>query len=334
MNVPHFETEKLIELNEDGFYKYSSIENHYSTKYTNKIPAEIKDAPWVSSVKLDGANLSLYFQPNKPMLVGKRSGWIQQADEHHEAAENFYNVWTVLEKYTDILNYFQKLADGTGNTYRLFGELYGNGVQKRIMYGPEKYIKIFDVVINDIMLSPFDFDHFVDNANNDFVGDRIIFDNFFVEHTYHANLVEALSVDVEKPGIEGIVVKPYYDDVWLYGNERLIIKKKSSLFADAAKEKIGGKINNFDPAQMALSENFKRYITENRMLDLFSKHGEMQDIKQMGEYIKLFLEDAKADFIKENDISGLDAETQKAMFNIGSMAANMLRNHIKSTARI
>lgn len=322
------------ELNKDGFLKFDSIENHYNIKYLNKIPQNIKDGPWVSSEKLDGANLSIYITPYSPIKVGKRSGWIQRKDEHHETDENFFDVWNVLTKYQSILDYFQSQVDASGITIRFFAELYGSGVQKRINYGEEKYIKVFDVMVGDVLLSPFDFDHFVDNSNNNYNCARAFFDDFFVEHTYHQNLMEALAVDVEKPGTEGIVLKPANVVPYLYGNDRIIIKKKSSLFADIAKEKIGGAILRFNPEQVALSENFKRYITQNRMYDLFSKHGEMQDIKQMGTYIKLLLEDAKADFIKDNDISGLDADTQKALFNIGSMAANMLRDHIKSNAKI
>lgn len=320
-------TDKILELNKDGFYKYNSIENHYSTKYTNKIPQEIKDASWVSSIKYDGANLSIYIQPDQPLKIGKRSGWITED-------ENFFDVWNVLKKYQGVIDYFQNFVNESGCTIRFFAELYGSGIQKRIDYGTDKYIKVYDVMVGDYMAPPVYFIEFVRQHSVFAPVDTEEFCNFFVEMKYHENLVAALSIDVEKDGIEGIVIKPYADTVYLYGNDRLIIKKKSSIFADIAKEKIGGKIQDFNPEQMALADEFKRYVTQNRMLDLFSKHGEMTDIKQMGAYIKLLLADARVDFEKENDISNLDSDTKKIIFNIGSMAANMLRDHIKSTVRI
>lgn len=309
-----------FELNKDGFVKYNSIENHYNVKFLNKIPQDIKDSAWISMEKLDGANLSLYFQPNQPMKVGKRSGWVTED-------ENFFDVWNVLKKYEKETIYFQEFVNTTGKTLRLYGELYGSGVQKRCMYGPEKYIKIFDLAIDDVLQSPqkyawFCADH--EEATN----------TFFSDFTYHLNLMEALAIDVEKDNFEGVVLRPYKDVVYLYGNDRLILKKKSIKFSDIAEDKISGKLKNFNPEHVALSEEFKRYITPNRMLDLFSKHGEITDIKQMGTYIKLFLEDAKEDYLKTHSIDGLDQDTTKAIFNIGSMAANMLRDHLKSEAKI
>lgn len=316
-----------LELNKDGFVKYNSIENHYNVKYLNKIPQEIKDGAWISMEKLDGANISLYFRPNEPMKVGKRSGWIQGVDAHHETAENFFDVWNVLKKYETETKYFQALANSTGQTIRLYGELYGSGVQKRCNYGPEKYIKIFDLAIDEVLQSPRKYAEFCmthEEPTN----------TFFADFTYHLNLMEALQIDVEKDNYEGVVLKPFRDTVYLYGNDRLIIKKKSIKFSDIAEDKISGKLKNFNPEHVALSEEFKRYITPNRMLDLFSKHGPITDIKQMGTYIKLFLEDAKEDYLKTHSIEGLDQDTTKAIFNIGSMAANMLRDHLKSDAKI
>lgn len=323
-----------LELNKDGFYKYNSIENHYNVKYLNKIPQEVKDAKWVTSEKLDGSNLSLYFTPNQPMKVGKRSGWIPEG-------ENFYDAEKLVmgpnAAYSDILDYFQEFVNKYEYTIRFYAELYGQGVQKRCNYGPSKYVKVFDIVVNDYILPPKDFIPFVESHSDIFAldkGTKERLKSFFTEYKIYPNLVEALAEDVEKDDYEGIVLKPYQETVWLFGTDRLILKKKSVKFSDIAEEKITGKIKNFDPAQLALSEEFKRYITKNRMLDLFSKHGEMQDIKEMGKYIKLFMEDAKEDYLKTHNIDGLDQDTVKSIFNVGSMAANMLREHIQSNAKI
>lgn len=73
---------------------------------------------------------------------------------------------------------------------------------------------------------------------------------------------------------------------------------------------------------------FKSYITENRLLSVFSKEGQIQSPKEIGKYIKLLLTDAQDDFLKDNDISHLDKQQQKDVFNVGSLIANMLKSYL------
>ena len=129
------------------FTKYASIENHYQIKFLNKIPQEIKEQQWSADEKIDGSNLTIMFNPEGERFVGKRSGWLEEG-------ESFFDVWNVLKKYEPQLNAMKMQAQALNQTIKLRGELYGTGVQKRLDYGPEKYIKIFDIEINGELLSP------------------------------------------------------------------------------------------------------------------------------------------------------------------------------------
>ena len=68
------------------------------------------------------------------------------------------------------------------------------------------------------------------------------------------------------------------------------------------------------------------------MLDTFSKHGEIQTPKDIGKYIKLILEDAKEDFLKDYNINelviDLDKNKEKAIFNVGSRIVNLLKSKL------
>jgi hypothetical protein len=59
---------------------------------------------------------------------------------------------------------------------------------------------------------------------------------------------------------------------------------------------------------------FLPYINENRVLSVFSKEGEIQRPEQIGQYIKLVMEDAKEDFELENDLSNTDIGKMNDVF--------------------
>lgn len=309
-----------------NFKKYNSLENHYNGKYLNKIPNDWKNVRYCGTEKLDGANLSLFFEPNQPMKYGKRSNWINEG-------EDFFNIQNVLPNYASEILYFRVLADNLGKSIRVYAELYGEGINGRIHYGNGKYIKAYDVMIDEKWLTQDEVDKLI-------VESKGILDNFFVKPIVFNNLIEALSYDVEshkycnylgndRP-IEGIVIRPYDDIFSFHTGERFIIKKKSIAFADQMKVK-SDKAKEFSPEMLNAAEEFKRYITKNRMIDLFSKHGPIQEANQMGNYIKLFIEDAKIDYLKEHSLDGIEEKDQKVIFNVGRVVADMLRESMGGT---
>jgi len=98
------------------------------------------DDVFVLQEKVDGANIQLLFQPGKPLQVGRRTGWLREG-------ENFFNVWDTLKAYKEDLSRLQAHVDETHETWRLFGEIYGPKIQRRIPYCDESRICLFDVTL-------------------------------------------------------------------------------------------------------------------------------------------------------------------------------------------
>lgn len=122
---------------------------------------------------------------------------------------------------------------------------------------------------------------------------------------------------------EGVVIQPLNEPL-TWGDSVFRIKKKCASFND-------GSTKNRKPKEPIPSEvqqlrvEFMGLLNENRLLDLFSKEGQITDQKQIGKYIGLLLEDAKADF---HDITGLPKKHQKHIINHGSMIVPMLQKYL------
>lgn len=303
------------------FTKYNSIENHYNVRFLSKIPQELKNIQYVVSEKIDGANFTVLIRPNEPMIFGRRSDWLSED-------ENFFDYKNVIKKYEDQFNHLQILANNSGTIYKLVGELYGSGIQKRINYGSEKYLKFFELYVNDHQCSP----HLI---QYEYIQNKGL--TFFCDYTkVYNDLFSALEHDVEGQNIEGVIIRPYETNETLSSGEKLIIKKKSKVFADKENKSIVGKIQKFNSKALEYNNIFRGYINKNRMFDMFGKVGApIQDMKEMGKYILLIMEDAKADFNKDNpELEGVDAKELKVVYNVGSDIATMLREYLNENVKI
>ena len=152
-------------------------------------------------------------------------------------------------------------------------------------------------------------------------------------------LEEALAVGVEtlqmagSNGSEGVVIQPYSKVLRMYNGERLILKKKSAKFEDKQDKSEDQKAQPKEKDIIYdLNKVFRGYITKNRVLDTFAKYGQIQEPKQIGEYIGLVLDDAKADFLKDHDLKTLvpdmEKKREKDLFNVGSTIVNILKEYL------
>ena len=308
------------------FKKYSSIENSYRAKHIMKALEwypELKDCKYSIREKIDGSNLQIFFEPGKEYKVGKRSKFL-------EDGENFYEVWDVLNKYQAELSQIQYFVDQNNFTVRLFGEIYGQGVQKRVNYGDSKYYAIFDVEINGVMQTQASFEVFCADLGIDHLLVPLL--------GYANNLQEALDFNVDFDSrvlnnkdnpAEGVVIKPYEKEFNMGNDQRFVLKKKSDRFNDKMKSKNTAKLAEEASHIIQAKSVFQGYINENRVLDIFSKHGEIQDMKDFGKYIKLTIDDAVEDFIKDYDISQFDKKELKKIYSSGGKyAAGILKRYV------
>jgi len=307
------------------FKKYNSIENSYRAKHILKALEwypELKDCKYSIREKIDGSNLQLYFAPGQPMKVGKRSAFLSEG-------ENFFDVWNTLKKYQKEIDAIQTEVENSGLPVRIFGELYGTGIQKRVDYGPDKYLAFFDVEVDGEMWSQHGFERLMEELG---------ITNLAPLLGYANNLEEALGFNVdfdskilgkENNPSEGIVIKPYYKDYKMGNGSRFLLKKKADSFAEKMNVKPGKKVQEEAARVIKAKSEFVSYINENRLQGIFSKHGEIQDMDQFGRYIQLLLADAKEDFLKDYDVVELSEKELKNVFKSGGKyAANLIKAHV------
>ena len=303
------------------FVKYRSLENTYRSKFIasflNQFP-ELATAQYQITEKIHGANVSVSFVPGQPWKLGKRTSFLQ-------AGENFYNIWEVVENYREYLDGLQELVEHDSVTMTLYGELYGPKVQKGVNYGATRRIAFFDLVIDGEMLPPIDFTRaFQDHADLtvpiiDIVDGLEAALGYDVEFNSHINPEEGNIC-------EGIVIKPlrqvYYDKRGCW----FCLKKKNEKFGQKVKEK---KVSPEDPELARLNVAFRNYLTDNRLQGVFSKYGEIEEPEQIGQYIRWMLADAQSDFEKDyEEVSALDKNDQRKVFNVGGTIANMLKGKL------
>lgn len=312
------------------FKKFTSIENTYRQKFIDKFIFP-EGCEFVAREKLDGANIQLLFTPGKPMKVGKRTAYIEEN-------EDFYDIWNTLNKYKVELDGFQRYCDSLNEPIRIYGEIYGQGVQKRVKYGSEKYIALFDAEIGEKLLTQEEFELFIINFRN--INNNPNYETLLPKsYGIFSKLSDALSIDVEnmeRSGAEGVVIQAYNHNVYNKHGERFIVKKKSNAFEDTRQDAIARGAGRAEPKEgdviYSLNRKFREYINKNRILDIYAKYGPITEPKQIGDYIKYTLDDAKTDFLKDHDLSilvpDMDKKKEKDLYNVGGIIVNYLKENL------
>lgn len=306
------------------FVKWPSVENSYRQKFIDKFLTEFPELlrePFVVTEKIHGANMSVYFEPNKPWLVGKRTAFLADG-------EKFFGIQGILPKYEHIFRRVQEVADSTGQTLRLFGEFFGPGIQKGVDYGREKGILFFGLMADDELV-PF--------ADLQALAESLGFTDYLVPILGIVSFQDALVANIEinsaltppdhegENVCEGVVMQPLYRAYTNAGGKRFLLKRKNERFLE--KSKAEKPPSPGDSEVQRLNEEFKLYITRERLQGIFSKHGEIEEPSQIGDYIRLMLADAKEDFLKDHGVAleKLDGAEQRKVFNVGAVIANMLK---------
>lgn len=301
------------------YVRYPSIENHYQTKHVmrwlNEFPELENEKFWLFE-KIDGANIQLYFEPNQVFKVGKRSGFINEQ-------EKFYGIWDVLKKYEQQIKDIQTRVDKDG-PITLYGEIFGEGVQKRIKYFDYKDLIFFDVL---------ECGKFWDaKPANDLLVDFGLPVVPSVQSIQGLSNALNISADIRSkinPSVEaeGLIAKPDREFVNKL-NQRLIFKIKSELFAEKMYNRAEPKKEPMDPVVYKYFSEFSALINKNRVTSIMSQNGQIQRPQEIGQYIKLVLADAKTDFLKEHDVSHLEDKQLKQIYNVGHKITPLLKEYL------
>jgi Rnl2 family RNA ligase len=269
----------------------------------------------------------LVFHPNEEMQVGKRTSFLNKGD-------GFFDIWNTISKYEMQFRIIQDHVNLLGSSIKFYGEIYGNGIQKRVDYGDEKYISLFDMemCINGeyVRHAPRVMRAFLHGlclvnlyppvlAITDTLEEALAYDPKFDSKIIHK--VDNVS--------EGIVIKPYEKVVTGSFGSIFYLKKKNEIFSEKMKTK-HKETKVYATELIAIKEKFKEYITDNRVLSVISKEGPLDDRKKIGNYISLLVEDAKIDFIKDHDhVAKYVDKDKKFIFNIGKLGYEVIQNHLE-----
>lgn len=296
------------------FKRYQSIENHYQQKCLDfwlSLYPELEKEVFIIEEKLDGANISIVLDENNNVTWCKRSG---------KAEDNFMGLDKVKDQYEDLIEHL-KIFNESGDGLQLYGEIFGPGIQKRINYGDEIQIRFFDMRAksgdNLFYLHP------VGLRNMGFIP--------VVKTLGHAvGLRDALEFDTRIENehgslIEGAVIKPMVKHYFSPKGERFVLKKKNKEFLERPAKIVKLEIN--DEEFNKLRDAFLPYINDNRVMSVFSKQGEISSPKQIGDYLKSVMNDAKEDF--EKDYGEVDRKLMSRVFKVANpRVVEILKEHL------
>ena len=300
------------------FVKWPSAENSYREKFITMFLdhfPELATRRYIVSEKIHGSCWQWVLTPNKPIRAGSRNNFLDMSGSFQGAV-----IQELYEAHEQLLRLLQSWADFSSNTVHLFGELHGRGIQKGVDYGEGKKVLYFGMMNNGELLPFQKLQEMVDTEHLVPVVGRV------------DTLQEALDFESEFPShvsptgdiCEGVVIMPLHN-VYQIGHSSFILKKKNEAFLEVSNAK---KEIVIDEVAAHFGTEFRRYITVNRLQSVFSKEGEISEPGQMGLYIKAMLADAKEDFAKDYDIEHLSKKQQKAVFNVGGIIANMLKEYL------
>lgn len=310
------------------FKRYVKIQNLYQAKYIYKFKEmfpDLDESLFIVQEKIDGGNISIIFTPQEEKYqIAKRSAILGRDS-------SIFDIKNWIGQYDEKFKAFQILADAEEEVVRIYGEAFGQGIQNRVHYGEDKYFLMYDMMIGDEFISQ--------SVIREFLFDEHIIDLYVPVLAVVHSLTRALELDIrinsrlssKKDNLcEGVVIKSYTKVIQSNAGQLFYIKKKNDEFFEKPAKK--RERDPIDADLLTLQTSFRSYINDNRVKSLFSKEGEIDDPSQMGNYIKLILEDAKEDFLADDEnqekVDALEKKEQKIVFNVSRDVVTLLRAYL------
>jgi hypothetical protein len=330
------------------FRKYNKLIQSYDAKsikwWTSRYP-ELVNESYCLSEKADGANMAINIDGSGGVSYQKRNA-VDSTDDGCLATESSFFGWqSVMDsRSSDIQNLVNFVINRDDiSDLRLYGELIGSCINRRISYGDENDFLPFEIHLNGQPISYEESRCIMLQAG---IGDWWV-PVLFIS----SSLKEALEFNIEgvktlinpshttgEKQIEGVVIAPF-SKVYAHnrggdGDEISVfrLKYKSEAFHDisAAKHehKKNKSIEEFEGSgEWCVQKSlWAMYFTENRLIDLTSKLGPLTELKQMGEYLKALISDAKEDYLINEGVAfrNLNLKEQKDIMSGSAQLAVVL----------
>lgn len=275
--------------------KYLKMENSYRNKHIEHflgVFPEIADCEYVLQEKIDGTNLRVHITKDNIMFGSSGQEFTLEQAKH-------FNLRGFIEEnpvFMDKFKLIQRYIGDRDDSYTLYGEYFGRGIEKRIPYWKEKEkdIKFFDIAFNDELLPPAVFEDMMKSYGMESMMVPVIcYVKGLKAALDHPTVFKSKLADAEA---EGCVIKPYrtiFDD----NDSIFYIKHKNQKFLDGSlKVPENDRSSNDD-----VPNPFLEYISENRVLDMISKEGPLESKRDIGKYINLVIQDAVEDWMKDHE---------------------------------
>lgn len=322
------------------FKKYPSMDNTYQSKSIElwkEFHPTIMEEEFIVLEKIHGTNFSVVFEPGQTPCLASRNRVL-------DPDEDFFNVREVVlhQGHDLLLEKFLRLAREDNVPYQLYGELFGPGVNKGVNYGRKRDFRFFDLRRDGFLLAHRQLENLMQPDMAQYLVPSLgIFKGLQSALDVQVEGVNSLLTPEDHQGpntLEGVVIKPYNTVLLSPIGYTFMLKKKTEKFQEVARERRGPKESSEHPVVAELNQRFHRYITDQRLQNVFSKEGVIADKKQIAAYIQLLLEDAKKDFLKdeenlkllgqlEND-PDFPAHNIRKVYNVGSEPFKLLRAYL------
>lgn len=289
-------------MTSDKFVKYTSIENHYQEGFMQRCPEARYD--WCITEKIHGSNFQVYFD-GENFLLGSRNRFIGN--------ESFQGLKELVAAIKNrILDFYYDYAVDGNFELTLYGEIYGDGIQKGVKYCKDHKIRFFDIKVNGEYIPYKAAVEIFERFELPYVPVlKIEYGRIYnvvrkAETRFNSTIAEGEYADLEENICEGVVIKPYEVELKCQKGNRVIIKKKNEEFFEK-KQIPKDKPDRFaDYAKD--SEAIEIYMNENRFDSVFSKDNYQKE--NFGDFIKAYvqdvIEDAKKDSVEFQNVRNLN----------------------------
>lgn len=295
-----------------NFTKYTSIDNSYNNKLLAKIVSQINpNTPLVALEKVHGANFSVTLDcVSDTVKFAKRSGFI-------EPNESFYSYGNIKDTLEANVRVFKKLVNDTSKVITVYGEICGGWydgvqdphtqrVQKEVQYSPSTEFIAFDLMVDGEYLPYVSAKLFCEAAGFKFAPE--IQRGFTIDKIYEVNekflskVPELLGIThvIENNFAEGVVIRPYFEEITLGNGNRFILKKKTEAFTE--KESVAKPFKaavEYSPQVTTQIKQVLPYVNQIRLSNVLSKEGSSFSGKDFSRILGLFVQDIFNDFNKD-----------------------------------
>lgn len=277
------------------FRKFPSLENTYKKDIIERVKTNplFDSAHWVITEKLDGSNFSFHCNGEE----------IKVASRNQFTDGSFHGCQEVIGRYSDdVLDLFFQLQRWMQcENIIVYGELYGNGIQKRVSYG-DKDFRAFDIYVDGEPLDFYTVQSLVAGCENLQLVPLLGYAGTLDEALEYNETFRSFLTPNTHDGdnwAEGVVILP--SEPMFFGNgSRVYLKQKSEKFSEKSGKKKVSQTARLSPEQQEQLNAVMEYVNKNRALSAASKIGTITN-RDFGKLLGMSVQDAIEDYVGDGN---------------------------------